>query len=225
VFPIFAGFYFWYPKMIGRLMDEKLGQISFWLIFAGFNITFFPMHISGLLGMPRRIYTYQPGLGWDVFNLISTIGSYILSLGILVTIINFIWSHSHGQEAGPDPWQGESLEWATESPPEPYNFRVIPTVRSRNPLWDQRDDFGRLHLDGVYNEEHQTLGSSLLDAHAQSKLDMPHDTLWPLAAALCLGIIFVGLLLSHIFLCWLGGVLLVVSVNGWLWPTKEFFEK
>jgi cytochrome c oxidase subunit I+III len=183
------------------------------------------MHISGLLGMPRRIYTYEPGLGWDALNLASTIGSYILSLGILVTMINFIWSRKHGKEAGPDPWRGESLEWATESPPEPYNFRVIPVIRSRNPLWDQRDEFGRLHLDGVHGLEHQTLGSSLLDADPQSTLDMPHDTLWPLATALSLGLIFVGLLLSHTVLCWLGGALTIVSLNGWLWPSREFFEK
>jgi cytochrome c oxidase subunit I len=225
MFPIFAGLYYWLPKMTGRLMDERLGQISFWLIFAGFNITFFPMHIVGLLGMPRRVYTYQPGLGWDTLNLVETIGSYILALGVLATIVNFFRSRSHGQEAGPDPWHADSLEWATESPPEPFNFRTIPAVRSRNPLWDERDERGRLRLEGIDNEEHQTVDTSLLDAEAQHLLKMPHDSLWPLALALSVTLIFVGLLLRQTVICWAGGLCSVVSLNGWLWPTREFWTE
>lgn len=219
VFPIFAGLYYWLPKITGRLMSEKLGHLSFWLIFAGFNITFFPMHVVGLLGMPRRVYTYQSGLGWDTLNLVETIGSYVLAAGVLVTLVNFFRSRTNGKLAGPDPWHGETLEWATESPPEPYNFRIIPAVHSRNPLWDQRV------LDGVYNEHHQTLDTSVLDAEAQHRLKMPHDSLWPLATALCIGTVFTGLLVQQIVMCWLGGLLLVVSLHCWLWPTREFFEE
>jgi cytochrome c oxidase subunit I+III len=219
VFPIFAGLYYWMPKMTGRLMNERLGQASFWLIFAGFNLTFFPMHIAGLLGMPRRVYTYQPGLGWDGPNLASTIGSYVLAIGIVASILNFFLSRSHGEPAGPNPWDGESLEWATASPPEPYNFRRIPIVRSRNPLWDEP------LMEGLVNEEHQTVDTSLLDAKAQAMLNMPHDSLWPLALALTLATVFVGLLLRQIGVCLLGGALSIVSLNGWLWPTKEFFEE
>src|SRR6266508_3320465 len=104
VFPIFAAIHYWVPKMYGRMMDEGLGKLAFWLMFVGFNLTFFPMHISGLLGMPRRIYTYHPGLGWDLWNLLSTIGSFVLGLGILVVIVNFIKSVRTGAVAGPDPW-------------------------------------------------------------------------------------------------------------------------
>jgi cytochrome c oxidase subunit 1 len=219
VFPIFAGFYHWIPKMMGRMMSEKLGHLSFWLIFVGFNVTFFPMHIVGLLGMPRRVYTYQPGLGWDTLNLVETIGSYILASGVLVTMINWFWSKGHGEEAGRDPWHADSLEWAIESPPEPFNFRFIPAVHSRNPLWDQTV------LDGVYNDEHQTLDTSVLDADTQHLLKMPHDTLWPLALAVCIGLVFSGLLLHQIWLCWFAGLACVVSLNGWLWPTEEFFKE
>jgi cytochrome c oxidase subunit I+III len=219
VFPILAGLHHWYPKMSGRMYSERVGQWSFWLIFGGFNLTFFPMHIAGLLGMPRRVYTYQPGLGWDGPNLASTIGSYVLAIGIVASILNFFLSRSHGEPAGPNPWDGESLEWATASPPEPYNFRRIPIVRSRNPLWDEP------LMEGLVNEEHQTVDTSVLDAKAQAMLNMPHDSLWPLALALTLATVFVGLLLRQIGVCLLGGALSIVSLNGWLWPTKEFFQE
>ncbi|MBV8084461.1 MAG: cytochrome c oxidase subunit I [Chloroflexi bacterium] len=219
VFPIFAGFYYWMPKMMGRLMSEKLGHLSFWLIFVGFNVTFFPMHIVGLLGMPRRVYTYQPGLGWDTLNLVETIGSYILASGVLVTMVNWFWSKSHGVEAGKDPWQADTLEWAADSPPEPFNFRFIPAVHSRNPLWDQEV------LDGVYNDEHQTLDTSVLDADTQHLLTMPHDSLWPLALAICLGLLFSALLLHQLWLGWIAAAASILSLNGWLWPSEEFFKE
>jgi cytochrome c oxidase subunit I len=136
LFPLLGGFYYWLPKMTGRLLDERLGQWNFWTFFVGFNLTFFPMHISGLLGMPRRIYTYLPGMGLEVPNLLSTVGAFLLALGILLFIINWSRSLSHGEPAGDDPWSGGTLEWATSSPPPVYNFRLIPTVRSANPLWD-----------------------------------------------------------------------------------------
>ncbi|MGH2809351.1 MAG: cytochrome c oxidase subunit I, partial [Actinomycetota bacterium] len=137
VFPMFAGLYYWLPKMMGRLLNEKAGKYSFWLIFIGFNLSMFPLHISGLLGQPRRVYTYEAGLGWDIHNLLSTIGAFILAVGALVTFINWIVSARRGPLAGNDPWNGESLEWATTSPPPAYNFETIPTVRSREPVWDQ----------------------------------------------------------------------------------------
>ncbi len=138
VFSIFAGLYYWYPKMTGRLMSEPLGKLSFWVMFIGFNLTFFVQHALGLSGMPRRVYTYQPGLGWSTYNLISTIGSYILALGILLTIINVVRSLKAGKIAGPDPWKGNTLEWFTSSPPPVNNFDVIPRVRSVEPMRDIR---------------------------------------------------------------------------------------
>src|SRR5450755_3776102 len=138
VFTIFAGIYYWFPKMTGRLLNERAGKVSFWIMFIGFNMTFFVQHALGLSGMPRRIYTYQPGLGWSTYNLISTIGSFILSAGILVTVINIAHSFKHGRIAGPDPWKANTLEWFTTSPPPVNNFDAIPRVRSVEPMRDIR---------------------------------------------------------------------------------------
>jgi cytochrome c oxidase subunit 1 len=138
VFSIMAGIYYWYPKMTGRLCSERLGKYSFWVSFIGFNMTFFVQHALGLSGMPRRIYTYQPGLGWSTYNLISTIGSYILAFGLFLSFINFARSYKTGKIAGPDPWKANTLEWFTTSPPPVNNFDEIPYVRSVEPMKDIR---------------------------------------------------------------------------------------
>jgi cytochrome c oxidase subunit I len=138
VFSVFSGLYYWFPKMTGRLMNERLGKTSFWVMFIGFNMTFFVQHALGLSGMPRRIYTYQPYTGWGSYNMISTIGAYILGLGILLTVANVALNYKRGKIAGPDPWKGNTLEWFTPSPPPPNNFDVIPRVRSVEPMRDIR---------------------------------------------------------------------------------------
>ena len=138
VFSIMAGTYYWYPKMTGRLADERLGKISFWVTFIGFNATFFVQHALGLSGMPRRIYTYQPDMGWSTYNLISSIGSYILGLGLCISFFNFVRSYKHGKIAGPDPWKANTLEWFTTSPPPVNNFDSVPRVRSVEPMRDIR---------------------------------------------------------------------------------------
>jgi cytochrome c oxidase subunit 1 len=143
VFTVFSGLYYWYPKMTGRMLDERAGKLSFWLMFIGFNATFLVQHALGLSGMPRRIYTYQPGLGWSTYNLISTIGSFILGVGILVTILNVARCLKHGKIAGPDPWKGNTLEWFTSSPPPVNNFDAIPRVRSVEPMRDIRRQIER----------------------------------------------------------------------------------
>src|SRR6201986_1763193 len=143
VFTVFAGVYYWYPKMTGRLLNETLGKTSFWLMFIGFNATFFVQHALGLSGMPRRIFTYQPGLGWSTYNLISTIGSFILAVGILVTVANVMIYLKRGKLAGPDPWKGNTLEWFTTSPPPVNNFDVIPRIRSVEPMRDIRRQIER----------------------------------------------------------------------------------
>ncbi len=136
LFTIFAAFYYWYPKFIGRLMDERLGKWHFWLFLIGFHLTFDFMHIPGILGMPRRIYTYEPGRGWGIWNLIVTFGVAFQVAAMLVFVVNLVRSYYKGKPAGNDPWDAWTLEWSTSSPPPEYNFAVPPVVKSRRPLWD-----------------------------------------------------------------------------------------
>jgi cytochrome c oxidase subunit 1 len=136
LFAIFGAFYYWYPKITGRLMSERLGKLHFWLFVLGFHMTFDVMHVPGLLGMPRRIYTYEPGRGWDTLNLIVSIGAFIQGIAVLVFVANLVISFWKGDIAGNDPWDAWTLEWSASSPPPAYNFASIPTVASRRPLWD-----------------------------------------------------------------------------------------
>ena len=136
LFAIFAAFYFWYPKFTGRMLSERLGKWNFWLLFLGFHMTFDVMHIPGILGMPRRIYTYEPRPGWETLNLIVTIGAFIQAVAILVFVYNLVVSYWKGAKAGNDPWDAWTLEWSASSPPPAYNFATIPVVASRRPLWD-----------------------------------------------------------------------------------------
>ncbi len=139
VFPILGGMYYWFPKVTGRMYFERVGQASFWLSFVGTWVTFFPMHIAGIDGMPRRIYTYPASAGWTLLNAIESVGSYVLAAGLLLVIANLLVSLVRGERAGDDPWHGDTLEWATSSPPPPYNYAVIPTVSSAYPMWDAAD--------------------------------------------------------------------------------------
>jgi cytochrome c oxidase subunit 1 len=136
LFTIFGAFYYWFPKMSGRMYNEALAQWHFWLFFIGFHLTFDFMHIPGILGMPRRIYTYEPGRGWEIWNLIVTIGVFFQIAGVLVFVVNLLWSLGKGEPAGNDPWDAWTLEWSTNSPPPDYDFATTPVVKSRRPLWD-----------------------------------------------------------------------------------------
>jgi cytochrome c oxidase subunit 1 len=136
VFGVFAGLYYWFPKATGRMLSEKIGKWHFWLFCIGFNITFLPQHWLGFLGMPRRIYTYAPGRGWELWSLVSTVGAVIQAVGIACFVWNVIYSLKYGEKAGDDPWDAWTLEWAATSPPPEYNFEKDPVVRSSRPLWD-----------------------------------------------------------------------------------------
>ena len=177
LFAVMGAIYFWFPKMTGRLLSESIGRWNFWLMFIGFNVGFFPMHILGLLGMPRRVYTYPEGMGWDTSNLIITIGAYVLAFGFLLFVWNVVVSLKSGRVAGPNPWDGDSLEWATPSPPPPFNFVVIPTVASRSPLWEDRlrESELRSSIDRgpVLDDGKEVLATTPLDAQPDAILKMP----------------------------------------------------
>ncbi len=219
VFPVFAGLYYWWPKLTGRMFSERLGQVSFWVFFVGFNLTFFPMHIAGLLGMPRRVYTYPDGLGWGIYNLLETIGAFTLAGGILLVVVNLLGSLRFGAPAGPDPWLANTLEWATDSPPPEYNFPMVPTVRSVNPNWDdadRREDAERLERgELVLDETHEALATTVLDADADQVLEMPPESPWPLVLTLALALVFVMLLVGHNYVAALAGGLVAVALAGW----------
>jgi cytochrome c oxidase subunit 1 len=137
-FALMGGLYYWFPKLTGRMFSERLGKLSFWTMYVGFNVTFLIQHSAGLSGMPRRIYDYPDELGVSTYNLISTIGSFILGIGVVMVVANLLWSAKHGRKAGNDPWKANTLEWFTPSPPPPNNFDVIPRIRSVEPMKDIR---------------------------------------------------------------------------------------
>jgi cytochrome c oxidase subunit 1/cytochrome c oxidase subunit I+III len=225
VFAVVGGLYFWFPKFTGRMLNERLGKWNFWTMFTGFNLGFFPMHISGLLGMPRRIYTYPDGMGWNTLNLITTIGAYIFAVGVLLLIVNIFWCRKRGAIAGPNPWDGYSLEWATTSPPPPYNFAVIPRVAGRHPLWEERlgDSAGRsIIADGaVLDHGKETMGTTNVDAVPNIILKMPEDSFMPILLALALTAFFAGLLIHAWWLISLSFLAGLAFLFGWVWPHRE----
>ena len=219
--PVFAALYYWMPKMTGRLMNETIGKWSFWIIFVGFNLTFFPMHLSGILGMPRRIYTYPSGMGWEKTNFASSVGAFIMGMGLLLTLINFLYSKRHGALAGDDPWFADSLEWSIPSPPPSYAFVHIPTVVSRHPLWDDYDEMADPRDERVLDHGRQTLTTTPLDAQVVAVAEMPGETLIPLLLALALTLLLSALVFKFL-LAALGGVVLIAAIAMcWLWPEKQ----
>jgi heme/copper-type cytochrome/quinol oxidase subunit 1 len=229
VFPVVGGIYYWFPKFFGRMMNESWGKWSFWVMFIGFNLGFFPMHLAGLLGMPRRIYTYAPNMGWNTINLITSIGSFIFAVGILIFLINFVISLKRGAIAGANPWDGPTLEWAVPSPPPVYNFAVIPFVASRHPLWEDRLDAeekrSSLQEGYLLMEGRETLGTTPLDAQPDIILKMPEDTYTPLLLALFSALGFVGLLLDwNRFALWMT-VAAGLSLAVWMWPRRSLVQR
>jgi cytochrome c oxidase subunit 1 len=218
VFPLIGGAYYWYPKVTGRMMNERLGRWNFWTFFIGFNATFFPMHFLGLAGMPRRVYTYMPGLGWDTLNLIATAGAVLIGVSVLMLITNLVRSRKHGEVAGPNPWDAPSLEWATPSPPPTYNFTHIPLVTSDNPLWEHRE---RLPvLGGLSVDKRELVLTTVLDAKPDIREPVAKPSIWPFVSSIAVGGLFIG----SIFTPWavvIGAIPAAIALTGWFWPTGE----
>lgn len=202
-----SGIYYWFPKMTGRMMDEGIGKLNFWLVFIGMNLTFFPMHFVGLDGMPRRIYTYDASMGWNTWNAVSSLGTIFLVLGILAFIYNLIRSAKNGETAGPDPWDGRTLEWSIPSPPPEYNFAQIPTVHGLDPFWAQkRDGVATVPIAGGSGHEE--------DEHS---IHLPQPSYWPFISSVGLLIGGYGLMYSS---TWAG---IAVGVFGLLLTTVAIY--
>ena len=225
LFGVLGGLYFWFPKMTGKMLDERLGRIAFWIVFIGFNVAFLPMHLTGFMGMPRRVYTYPAVSGWGGVNMVSTVGAFILAFGIGTIVINIIISVGRGKAAGPNPWDAPTLEWAVSSPPPSYNFAVIPTIASRHPLWEERlgESHARSSLDvgPVLDQGKETLATTVIDAEPDAILKMPDDSPWPLALTMLLAVLFTGLLVHAWIIVGMGTLACLAALLGWLWPSHE----
>jgi cytochrome c oxidase subunit 1 len=220
VFPLFGAFYYWFPKFTGRMMSETLGRWSFWLMFIGFNVTFFPMHILGLHGMPRRMWTYQSGMGWDGLNLTATIGAYTLALGILLSLINAVRSAKAGELAPANPWGAGTLEWATSSPPPMCNFYAIPVVYGRDPVWQPAPAGAPVIVSGLAADAREQLVTTVIDAAADHRSLFPTPTPWPFLSAVATTILFIGSIFTPWAIVW-GSVIVAVPVLAWFWPKKD----
>ena len=238
VLGLWSGIYYWYPKIFGRMLNEGMGKVHFWLTLVGMNLTFFPMHFLGMYGMPRRIFTYPDNLGFNAMNMLETIGAFIIALGTLVFAINLIVSARRGALAGPNPWGAATLEWSIASPPPVYNFKRIPKVNSRMPLWegDPTRDPGIPHGRVEEETEHVTLAgteiATMRDPHEENRMSthdtgihLPPPSYWPIVLAFAITLIFVGLIfrqapdesfLHNLWWLTVGGVLLTAfSIYAW----------
>src|SRR5947209_1827643 len=182
VFPLIGATYYWFPKITGRMMSERLGSWNFWLAFIGFNVAFFPMHILGILGMPRRVYTYQTDVGWDGLNLLSSAGAFILVASFALFFFNMARSARVGPLAGPNPWDAGTLEWLAASPPPPHNFDHIPYVTHATPLWAERESLPI--VSGISVNRREILITTLAEARPEIREASPDCSIWPLIAAI-----------------------------------------
>jgi cytochrome c oxidase subunit I len=215
VFPLLGALTYWFPKMTGRMMSETLGKISFWLIFLGFQLAFFPMHFAGLLGMPRRVYTYPAGLGLELPNLLSTIGAFVVATAVLLFVINAVESLFRGAIASDNPWDAAGLEWATSSPPPTYNFEHIPVVESRTPLWDAAGELPV--VTGLRVDEKELLLTTVVAAIPDLREPVPQPSVWPFISAIATAVLFI----ASIFSPWavlFGAVPVGIALTAWFWP-------
>jgi cytochrome c oxidase subunit I+III len=215
VFPLFGAFYYWFPKFTGRMLSERLGKWNFWLFFVGFNVAFFPMHILGLAGMPRRVYTYSSDLGWESLNQLSSIGAFMIGISVLLFIVNVVRSLRAGAPAGDNPWGASTLEWATSSPPPPYNFMHVPVVTGREALWQPEP---RQVMEGLSPSHREVLCTTVLTAEPDLRQPSATPSSWPLWAALTTTAWFIGSIFDARAVVW-GALPVAVCLIGWLWPT------
>jgi cytochrome c oxidase subunit 1 len=215
VFPLMGAVYYWFPKITGRMMSERIGRWVVGLVFIGFNLTFFPMHVLGLRGMPRRVYTYQADMGWDGLNLFISLSALILVAGFLLFFLDALRSARTGRIAGPNPWNAGTLEWATSSPAPAYNFAYIPVVDSAEPLWNLSRTLPVAA--GLRVDRRELVVSTVADARPEARESSPRDSIWPLWAAIATTV----MLISSIFTPWAvvwGSIPMLVALVGWFWP-------
>jgi cytochrome c oxidase subunit I+III len=232
IFPVVGGIYYFYPLFDGKLLSDKLGRAAFWLMFTGFHVTFLPMHLTGLRGMPRRVFTYAPGLGFERANLVSTVGAFILAAGVLVFVWDLLRPKKNQPTCPRNPWSAGSLEWLQEMPDQPWGVRSIPEIDRRYPLWDQPDlmrdvDEGRFFLPDAEEGKRETLVTSVIDARPVQCLRVPGPTWVTLYAAVFTG----GAFIASTFHWWktalASSVLALGAILYWLWtgtaiiPEKE----
>ena len=200
---IFAGTYYWFPKITGKMLDETLGKLNFWFVFIGMNLTFFPMHFVGMNGMPRRIYTYSAEFGWEHMNQISSVGYIVLAIGILVFMWN-VWQSRNARRVSHDPWDAPGVEWSISSPPPPYNFAEIPQIQGRDHYW-------------IVKENAEAAGTPIREPEAHvdpGSIHMPSPSYWPIFTAAGVALIGGGLL-SHYALSFVGGIITMMGVIAW----------
>lgn len=226
VFPLFGGLYYWFPKLTGRMLDENLGRWHFWLLFIGINVTFLPMHLTGFWGMPRRVYTYLDGLGWNTLNLVSSFGTLVIAAAVIVFLANVLRSRHAGEIAGDDPWSAGTLEWATTSPPQNFNFREVPIVNHREPLWFPEPVDTRPVREAYLSSpqvvelqdwRRETLGTTLLDARPEMRVILPSPTIIPFLLALAVAFTFIGFMID-VILVPIGALLVFIAIAFWHWP-------
>ena len=212
IFALMAGIYYWFPKFSGRMFNEKLGKLSFWVMFSGMNLAFFPMHFTGMDGMPRRIYTYPSGMGWEFLNALSTAGAFLLAFGVLLFLLNIVRSWRKGERASADPWDARTLEWSIPSPPPEYNFVEIPIVHDRDDWWAQKRRQVPLAV---------PVGGGSYEAESEHSIHLPQPSYWPILVSIGLLIGGYGMI-YHIAVAAIGGAIALVGVYAWSFePVNE----
>jgi cytochrome c oxidase subunit 1 len=199
------------------MMDETLGKIGFWMVFLGFQLAFFPMHWSGMLGMPRRVYTYPAGLELELPNLLSTVGAFVVGLAVVLFVVNGIVSLYRGVIAGPNPWGAPTLEWATSSPPPAYNFAHIPVVESNTPLWDSEGELPV--VTGLRVDDKEMLLTTVVAATPDLREPVAEPSLWPFISAVAIGIVFVASIFSPWAIAF-GLIPCAIALTAWFWPKQ-----